>query len=79
MPLYTFFPASIEGEATTFHAVELSGDRDVPAQARRVLEDHSSAQFVMVWCGDRKVGLHRRSPRAAAGPNDNSPEAGAAA
>lgn len=57
MPLYTFYPARADGASTAFETYDLDDDEAALSRARRVLRDHASAAEVVVWQGDRKVGV----------------------
>lgn len=61
MPLYTFYPCRIDEASLSFEAYELPDDADANARAIEVLTQHPSAEFVVVWCGERKVLTQYRS------------------
>lgn len=67
MPLYIFYPRKSDACSLGFEAVELLNDTEANTHALQVLEEHITASFVAVWCGDRKV-LTR--PRIAAELSD---------
>lgn len=60
---YTFYPMGADGVATTFECENLPSDADAMVHAEKVLDQHSSAQTVVIWQGEREVfTLPRRSP-----------------
>jgi hypothetical protein len=57
MPLFTFYPCRPDGSSTAFESLELHDDDDAVVRARRVLEEHTSASEVIIWQGERRVGV----------------------
>jgi hypothetical protein len=55
--LFTFYPCRADGSAVAFEALELADDATALARARAVLADHASAVEVVVWQGERRVGV----------------------
>jgi hypothetical protein len=60
MALYTFYPCTISGTASTFDALELADDAEAIRHTGAILDEHMSADFVVVWCGDRRVFTRQR-------------------
>jgi hypothetical protein len=55
MPLYTFYLCQPNGDAWSFETFELDDDVAAYEEATVMLDQHRSAAYVAVWCGDRKV------------------------
>ena len=55
--LFTFYPCRADGASTAFETFELADDEAALGRARRVLADHASAATVVIWQGERQVGL----------------------
>lgn len=62
MPLYTFYPHKPDGSATTFEAHELACDRTAIDRAAELLNEYINSHTVVVWEGDRQVGVKGREP-----------------
>jgi len=60
MPLFTFYPCRSDGSSTAFETFEEDGDAPALARAERVLSEHPSAVEVVVWQGERRVGIVSR-------------------
>ncbi|ODT89074.1 hypothetical protein [Phenylobacterium sp. SCN 70-31] len=60
MALYTFYPCQLDQTSLSFEAHELEDDAAATVHCLYVLEQHLSAQFVVVWCGERHVVTRRR-------------------
>jgi len=65
VPLFTFYPARPDGASTAIEAYDLDDDAEALVQGRRVLRDHASAAEVIVWQGDRQVGVVHSQPEGA--------------
>jgi hypothetical protein len=63
--LFTFYPCRADGASTAFETYELADDAAALARARRVLADHPSAATVVIWQGERQVGLVARETASA--------------
>jgi hypothetical protein len=69
MALYTLYSCQPSGRALTFDTIELPDDAAAFVQSVCMLEQHSTAAYVTVWCCDRHVCVtpnhgewdHRRS------------------
>ena len=57
MPLYTFYPETPAGSYSSFEAIELRSDEAARERASSVLKQHASAEAVVIWCGERFIGL----------------------
>jgi hypothetical protein len=55
MPLYVFYPTLKSGLCHTFQSIELDGDDHVDERALRMLDQHVSADSVVVYSEHRKV------------------------
>ena len=55
MPLYIFYPTLRNGLCDTFQGIELDSDDHVDERALRVLDEHVSADSVVVYSEHRKV------------------------
>lgn len=53
MPLYTFYPCRIDEASLSLEAFEIADDADANVRAIEVLTQHPSAEFVVIWCGER--------------------------
>lgn len=60
MPLFMFYPCRPDGSSTAFETFEESGDAAARARAQHVLSQHASAVEVVIWQGERRVGVVRR-------------------
>ena len=60
MAFYTFYPCKADGVAGTFVCRDLPDDEAARALARRLLEQHPSAERMTIWCGERKVAARAR-------------------
>jgi hypothetical protein len=60
MPLYTFYPCRLDDTSLGFETYELIDDGEAMLRTLRVLAEHPSAEFVVVWCGDRKALVRYR-------------------
>ena len=49
MPMYIFYPGQADGFSNSFEAFELTDDAAARARAETVLENHRSADQVVVW------------------------------
>ncbi|WP_296597307.1 hypothetical protein [Phenylobacterium sp.] len=63
MPLYTLYPTLRNGLCDTFQSVELNSDEHVAERALSALEQHPSAESVVVYAGHRKVMTRARIHR----------------
>jgi hypothetical protein len=61
MALYTFYPCQLDQTSLSFEAYELEDDLAATVLCLNVLEQHPSAEFVVVWCGERQVTTRRRA------------------
>lgn len=61
MPLFTFYPRRSDGSATVFETFECMDDTAALRRAQGVLSDHQSSVEVVVWQGERRVGLIQRA------------------
>lgn len=61
MPLYTFYPCRVDDASLGFEAYELADDGVAGTRSVEVLKEHLSAEFVVVWCGERKVFTQYRA------------------
>ena len=66
MPLYTFYPCRLDDTSLGFETYDLVDDEEAALRTLKVLDDHASAQFVVAWCGDRKVFIRYRAKPARA-------------
>jgi hypothetical protein len=57
MPLYTFYPETPAGSYSSFEAIELRSDEAACERASGVLREHPSARAVVIWCGERFIGM----------------------
>ena len=57
MPMFTFYPCRPDGSSTAFESIEVLNDAGALVRARRVLAEHSSAVQVVIWQGERRVGV----------------------
>jgi hypothetical protein len=57
MSLFTFYPCRADGSSTAFQTLECPDDAQALSFARRVLEDHASSVEVVIWQGERRVGV----------------------
>ena len=73
--LYTFYPQTERGSASTFEAAHLPGDAAANRHAAEVLRDHASARDVEIWCGDRFVGTVSHSDVVRSAVPDDRPGA----
>ena len=55
MTLYTFYPCHPSGDASSFETFDLDDDVAAYEEAAVMLDQHRSAAYVAVWCGERKV------------------------
>jgi hypothetical protein len=60
MALYTFYPCQLDQTSLSFEAHELEDDTAAAAFCLHVLDQHPSAEFVVVWCAERQVAMRRR-------------------
>lgn len=58
--LYTFYPCMPDGIAVSLEVRELASDAEAVEQAARVLADHDSAAYVVVWQAMREVATATR-------------------
>ena len=58
--LYAFYPCMPDGVAVSLEVMELASDDEAVARAARVLADHESAAYVMVWQSSRQVATAHR-------------------
>ena len=65
MPLFTFYPYRPDGSAPAFETYECPDDATALDRARRVLTDHASSVEVVVWLGERRVGVVQQAESAA--------------
>jgi hypothetical protein len=65
MPLFTFYPCRKDGFSTAFESLELLNDAGAIVRARKVLHEHPSADSVVIWQGERRVGAIDRPARGA--------------
>ena len=56
-PLFTFYPCLPDGSSSTFEMFEETDDTHALVRAQQVLREHSSATEVIVWQGERRVGI----------------------
>lgn len=63
MPLYTLYPCRLDDVSIGMEAYDLDDDMHAAARTLQVLDEHQSAEFVVVWCGDRKVHTRYRVER----------------
>jgi hypothetical protein len=75
MPLFTFYPARPDGASAMFEAHELPHEAAAARMAQLVLDRHPSGDHVVVWCEDRLVLKHGRTPRQALRPAHTPAEA----
>ena len=68
MAFYTFYPCKADGVAGTFVCRDLPDDEAARALARRLLDQHPSAEHMTIWCGERKVAARVRRPAGARAP-----------
>lgn len=57
MSLFTFYPCRADGSSVAFQTQECAEDAQALIFARRVLDEHQSSVEVVVWQGERRVGL----------------------
>jgi hypothetical protein len=55
MNLYTFYPTRPDGLAPTMSMIELENDAAAFMEAVQLLEEHASAESIVVWQGPRRV------------------------
>ena len=55
MGLYTFYPTRHDGVSALFTDAECVDDGHALLEAVRLLEEHRSAERVVIWCGPRRV------------------------
>ena len=60
MPLFTFYPCRADGSSTAFETFECDDDTGALTRAQRVLAEHLSSVEVVVWQGERQVGVIAR-------------------
>ena len=60
MPLYTFYPCQLDQTALCFEAQELEDDAAATRFCFTVLDQHPTAEFVVAWCGERRVTTRQR-------------------
>ncbi|WP_068875509.1 MULTISPECIES: hypothetical protein [unclassified Phenylobacterium] len=65
MSLFTFYPCRPDGSAPAFETIDCHDDEDALSRAPKVLEDHQSAVEVVIWQGERRVGVLVRATSAA--------------
>ena len=65
MPLFTFYPCRPDGSSTAFETFELPDDQQALTTARRVLDEHASSVEVVIWSGERQVGVIERAATGA--------------
>jgi len=65
MPLFIFYPRRPDGSSTAFETHECPDDAAALVRARRVLTEHRSSVKVVVWQGERRVGIVDQAPQAA--------------
>jgi hypothetical protein len=58
--LFAFYPYRADGSATALEIHELADDAEAMRRARAVLADHRSAAEVVVWQGERRIGVVTR-------------------
>ncbi len=61
MPLFTFYPYGADGSATVIETFELASDTHALRRAQEVLDEHRSSVEVVVWQGERRVGVVTRA------------------
>ncbi|WP_293683109.1 hypothetical protein [uncultured Phenylobacterium sp.] len=62
MALYTFHRCAADGTSETCVAFELQDDYAADDVARQLLDQHASAEFIVAWCGRRRVVARARLP-----------------
>ena len=62
MPVYTFYPHRADGSSVTFEAHELACDRTAIDRAGELLNEYITSRTVVVWEGERQVGVKAREP-----------------
>jgi hypothetical protein len=62
MPIYTFYPCAPDGGSTSFDAADMASDAEAKAHAARLLLEHASSAYVVVWLGERQVMTCERAP-----------------
>lgn len=63
MQMFAFYPYRADGTATGLETYELANDAEAMRRARGVLEEHRSSTEVVVWQGERRVGVVSRRAR----------------
>ena len=58
--LYAFYPCMPDGVAVSIEVMDLTSDAEAVERARRVLADHNSAAYVVVWQASRQVAMAHR-------------------
>lgn len=61
MLLFAFYPHQADGSATAFETYELADDAAAMRRAREVLDEHRSSAEVVIWQGERRVGVVTRA------------------
>lgn len=61
MPLFTFYPRRSDGSATVFETFECADDTAALSRAQSVLSEHQSSVEVVIWQGERRVGVVQRA------------------
>jgi hypothetical protein len=65
MLLFAFYPYRADGSATGLETYELADDAEAMCRAHDVLKEHRSSREVVVWQGERRVGVVTRQPHLA--------------
>ena len=58
--LYAFYPCMPDGVAVSIEVMDLTSDAEAIERAARVLADHNSAAYVVVWQASRQVATAHR-------------------
>lgn len=57
MALYSFYPCQRNGSSLSFEAYDVRDDAEAFVQAIIMLQQHTTAAYVAVWCGERSICL----------------------
>lgn len=77
MPIYTLYPYRADGSALTFLALDVADVTAASAPARRLLQEHASADCVEVWCDESLVLTLRREASISESEMATSPSSAA--